>query len=485
MVEKSLNGSNLDMKLLNKYKKLNNFIKAALWFTVCNAMTRAGVLICTPFYTRILTSEQYGEYAVWHSWNGIIAAFTTLSLYNSGFTVGMTKYEKDRDRYTSSMMGLTTILSGIALLIYSSVISGNVISICPAYVYAMLLEIMFMSFFYFWSSYERYQYRYVRLLIITVAESFLIILGTTVIPCFASQEKRLDVRIYSEVVVWILIGSYCFWSIMKRSRRIFNRQYWKYAVFKNVPLIPHYLSATILNQSDRIMIGKIYGNTEVAYYNLAYMISSMMLVVTSAIKNSFDPFFYQNIKKRNILGIAGKINVLFIIVICLCNICTAIGPEIIKIFAPSNYYEARFVIPPLAASIFFIFAYNIFSCVEFYYGNSKIIMFISCFGAVFNVMLNWFLIPVWGYIAAGYTTLISYILFACGHLIVSTYVAKRRGIGHIYDIKFILTSFMIMLATMALYCLTYEWRVVSYFSLLLFLIIIFSKRNALMDILHT
>ncbi len=485
MVEKILNSSDLDMNLLNKYKKLNNFIKAAFWFAVCNAMTKVGVLICTPFYTRILTSEQYGEYAVWHSWNGIIAAFTTLNLYNSGFTVGITNYEKDKDRYTSSMIGLTTLLSGIALLIYSSVIDGNVFSICPAYVYAMLLEIMFMSYFYFWSSYERYQYRYIRLLIITATESLLIVLGTTVIPCLVPQEKRLDVRIYSEVVVWVLIGGYCLLSILRRNKGIFNRRYWKYAVLKNVPLIPHYLSATILNQSDRIMIREIYGNTEAAYYNLAYMISSMMLVVTNAIKNSFDPFFYQNIKKGNIRGIAGKINVLFIIVICLCNVCTAVGPEIIKIFAPSNYYEARFVIPPLAASIFFIFAYNIFSCVEFYYGNSKVIMFISCFGAAFNVILNWLLIPVWGYIAAGYTTLMSYILFACGHLTVSTYVAKRRGVGHVYDIKFILITFLMMLATMTLYCLTYEWRAVSYFSLLFFLIIIFSKRNELMEILNT
>lgn len=45
---------------------------------------------------------------------------------------------------------------------------------------------------------------------------------------------------------------------------------------------------------------------------------------------------------------------------------SACAPEIIKILADSKYYEAVYVIPPVAISMFFTFAYTSFANIEFF-----------------------------------------------------------------------------------------------------------------------
>lgn len=448
----------------NKYNNLSIQTKAALWFAICNAVSKASVLLCTPIYTRILSSEQYGEYAIWHSWNGVISAFTTLNLFNSSYAAGITRYENEKEKYTASMIGLTTILSFLSFFIYTCVKTN--INFQSKYVYALILEILFTAYFNFWTAYTRYYYEYIRLLYMVLFHTVCMTLGTTILPMLVLQQYRLDVRIFSEVFVWGVTGMSCLVMILQKSQGLFNRIYWQFALRQNIPLIPHYLSATILNQVDRIMIGWYCGKSKTAYYNLAYTISLMILVVTNAIKSSVEPHIYQVIKKgKDAIKLSNKINQVFIIVIYFCSISIAIAPEIIKIFAPPDYYEAIYVIPPLTTSVFYIFAYNIFSCIEFYYGKTKTIMLISCAGALVNVGLNIALIPRYGYYFAGYTTLFSYILFTLGHLRISWKVAKDKGLEGIYNIKQLFILFGIALVIMLIYIGVYDYMLFRYMIL--------------------
>ena len=81
------------------------------------------------------------------------------------------------------------------------------------------------------------------------------------------------------------------------------------------------------------------------------------------------------------------------------------------------YQEAVWIIPPLAATVVVIFFYQHFVNVEFYFEESKMTSYASAGAALMNIGLNFLLIPVFGYLAAGYTTLASYMLFAVIHYI--------------------------------------------------------------------
>ncbi|MDS9385551.1 polysaccharide biosynthesis C-terminal domain-containing protein, partial [Streptococcus pneumoniae] len=92
----------------------------------------------------------------------------------------------------------------------------------------------------------------------------------------------------------------------------------------------------------------------------------------------------------------------------------SLGPEIIQLFAPKQYYEAIRIIPPVALSVYFMFLYPIFGNIEFYFEANHFVMWASIGGAIMNIFLNFIFLKHFGYIAAGYTTLFCYILFALG-----------------------------------------------------------------------
>lgn len=74
-------------------------------------------------------------------------------------------------------------------------------------------------------------------------------------------------------------------------------------------------------------------------------------------------------------------------------------------------------------------------------------MYASVISALFNVLLNYILIPKYGYIIAGYTTIFCYLLQA-----VIDYCAMKVTVGErIYDMRFIgvLSGTMILIALLS------------------------------------
>ena len=81
---------------------------------------------------------------------------------------------------------------------------------------------------------------------------------------------------------------------MIKGKTFFSRRYWSYALKFNVPLLPHYLSLTLLSSSDRIMISNMVGAEEAGIYNLAYSISMIMSMFNTALLQSIEPWIYRN-----------------------------------------------------------------------------------------------------------------------------------------------------------------------------------------------
>jgi O-antigen/teichoic acid export membrane protein len=98
-------------KLKNKYSQMTAPTKASIWYTFCNVMLKGLALLSTPVFTRILTKEQYGQYALFQSWYSIISIFATLNLFQSVYSKGLITYEKDEKKFTSALLSLSTTLT--------------------------------------------------------------------------------------------------------------------------------------------------------------------------------------------------------------------------------------------------------------------------------------------------------------------------------------------------------------------------------------
>ena len=94
----------------------------------------------------------------------------------------------------------------------------------------------------------------------------------------------------------------------------------------------------------------------------------------------------------------------------------------------------------------------------FYFEKSKFVMVASVSGAVLNIVLNVICIPLFGYQAAAYTTLVCYIAFCFAHYIFMKKTCKEQGITEpIYNIKKIILLGLFLLIVAHGMMLTYEY----------------------------
>lgn len=412
-------------RIINYYKNLNIGIKVSLWFTFCNFFQKGISMLSVPIFTRIMSTEEYGIFSVYQSWYSILTIIVTLNLFAGVYNKGLVKFDNKRDEFTAAMLGLSACATAIFFLLYCIDISmwDKILELKPSYMIIMFAEMLCVPAYSYWSARQRFEYRYKNLVISTVVMSLLSpLLG---IVAVVISENKAFARIFSYAFVQIIFGIVFGVYIIKKCSKLFNKEYWKYALAFNLPLIPHYLSQIILNQADRIMISRLVGSSEAAIYSVAYNISLIMSLLTNAINSAFVPSLYNCLKQKKYSRIKETSTYVLIIAAGVTFIAMLFGPELIQFFAPKSYYEAVWVIPPVALSVYFIAVYALFVNVEFYFEKTKYTMYVSVLGAVLNIFLNWIFIKQYGYIAAGYTTVVCYILFSIGHYILYRYLNKK------------------------------------------------------------
>lgn len=457
--------------LKEKYNRMSIPVKASLWYTICNVINKGIALLSTPIFTRILTEEQYGTFAVFQSWYSIFIIFTSLNVFLGGYQKGLILFENDIKKFTASQLGLTTTITCAFLLLYliNSNFWSGIFDLPKNLMIAMFVELLFMPALELWSSQQRFNYKYQKYIAITLVMSIFSIVGGVI--AVLNSSYKLEARVYTDVFSKFVFAFILFILIFKTGKCFFEKKYWKYALVFNLPLIPHYLSNYILNQSDRIMIGRMVGNTQAAYYSVAYTISTMMMLITSAINNSLTPYIYRTLENRNSKNIKKSTKPILVLVASLCLITMAFAPEVIKIFAGNQYLDAIYIIPPVATSVFFIFLYSLFSTIEYFYQKTGFIATATCLSAALNLILNFIFIKIFGYYAAGYTTVVCYICLAIFHYIFYKKVLKQQNIhGDVYDIKTILLLSAVILISMVVMVCTYQYVMVRY-AMVLFLVV--------------
>ena len=470
-------------KFFWQYKKLDIKAKAVIWFTICSFLQKGISFITVPVFARIMPTSEYGLYTVYLSWLQILTIFTSLYMYNGTYDNALSKYEKNRNEFTSSMLVLTLVLNAIVLLVvlcgYKSV--ANLVGLPFYFIIFMFGETILTPAVYYWSERKRFEYDYRKLIIFTISRSFFIPIVGILFTVWGNG--KAEYRIIATVLVEILFCLPLFGFQLFKGKTFFNKEYWKYALSMSIPILPHYLSGVILNQGDRIMIDKMVGKEAVAYYGLAYSIGMIAQILVTAINSAITPWMYEKFKQKKIECMKQTITALFLFVSFISIFIMLISPELILIFGSNKYMDAAKIIPPVSASVLCIFMYNILSLPQFYYEKTKFFTVSSVFAAVINILLNWIFIRQFGYVAAGYTTLICYILYALGHWYISKKILEVKNNGEsMISLHFIIFIFVLLIAGCIVSTLLIKIWVVRYALIFAFLIILIMKKNKLLNI---
>lgn len=463
---------------MGKNKNTSSPMKAAIGFTIANVLQKAVLVISVPILTRLMSTEQYGVYSLYLSWFNIMAIITSLNIYYGVFGKAMLKYQYSRDEYVSSLQGMVSVIAGLFLtvaIIFNKQI-GSIMEMPPVLVVMLGIQCFFAPFLQLYMSRQKYEYKCANVIIISVTKVILnLIVSIIVVSFFPSKAEAMIISIV--IIEVIFSGSIMIYQYTK-GKLFYKREFWSYTLKFNLPLLPHFLSDMVLNQGDRIMIGKMVGGGKVSIYSIAYNIGTLVQMVVNSVIPAIVPWLYEGIEKRNFKQIRKNINYIIGIMMLMIIIVMFFAPEILYIFAPPSYLEAIYIIPSIAASVFFVFIYNLFVNVELYFEKSKNIMLASVCVALANVLLNYIFIKQYGYIAAGYTTLICYILYSMVHFVLYKRLCKTKlNNTSIYDHKFMIICSVIMVVVTIVLDILYSYFIIRYICLFIILLVLFIKRK--------
>lgn len=256
----------------------------------------------------------------------------------------------------------------------------------------------------------------------------------------------------------VLLSSSFWIHAIRHKRLVYNKEYWRYGLALSLPLILHTLSLNLLSQSDRIFISKICGTEDTALYSLVYNYSLLLSIVMNAIADGWLPWFHDNYFAGNNEMIK-KSSKKLVVLGCYIGLgCIAVAPEAIAVLGGKDYLPGLPCVLPIVLGVVCQYIYTHYVNIEMHLKKTKYVSEGTIFATVLNLILNAIFIPMFGFVVAAYTTLVSYLALMIVHFVITR---KKLGVK-LYDDAFM---FGIMIGTSAvgfIVTLVYGYMAIRY-----------------------
>ena len=419
----------------NKSDNLNRLaFKSGSGYMLSNILIRSSAILTAPIFTRLLTTSDYGIAANFMAWQNIGLVIVGLGLV---YSIGNAQidFPQELDNYIASIQTLGSI---IALLVLGLVIIfreqlAEFMKLDQKLVIAIFIYILFLPSVIF--SQERYKFllKYKQNIYISIFSTFGSFLFCLIFILYVFNNDRYYGRILGLIFPMFLMGAFFYINIVRKGWSKNIKKYWSYALKISIPMIPHSLAMVVLTQIDRIMIIKISGNSEAGLYSFGFSYAVLLMVFSNAVLLAFQPWVYLSYKRKDFQSIKSSNNVIALSMSALTILIITVGPEAIKILGAKEFWDAQWVVAPIAIGSLFQYVASTYSSLEQYHKKTIYIAAGSILAAILNYSLNSTFIPVYGYKAAAFTTFASYFTLALFHSYLYKKVCKKR----VYDDKYI------------------------------------------------
>jgi len=178
----------------------------------------------------------------------------------------------------------------------------------------------------------------------------------------------------------------------------------------SILLLPNIASGWITGVSDRILLS-IYGTLEeTGIYNVGYLLGRGISIFSEAIFMVYGPMIYAMMKKNPEIArkrIEHFVPYHFMFMLWIFLALTFYAPEIIAIVVPEEYASAAAITPVVLFAYLLGSQYKTFTYLLSYQKKTLVISIGAILQAAANFGANLILIPLYGKMAAAWTTVVS------------------------------------------------------------------------------
>ena len=202
---------------------------------------------------------------------------------------------------------------------------------------------------------------------------------------------------------------------MLKSVWVFDKRLWNRMRIYALPLLIAGLAGITNETIDRVLLKHLLPNpeisaTELGLYGAFYKLSILMTLFIQTFRFAAEPFFFAQANKENSKKVYADVMKYFTVIMSVIFLGVTIFYDVIKGFLGSEYHDERgFLVVSilLLANLFLGIYYNLsiwYKLTE----KTKYGAYLSIFGALITLALNFVLIPKIGFEGSAWTTLICY-----------------------------------------------------------------------------
>jgi O-antigen/teichoic acid export membrane protein len=182
-----------------------------------------------------------------------------------------------------------------------------------------------------------------------------------------------------------------------------------------LPMIVYEFGASILNLGDRFVVNAVLGSQALgeyaAAYNVCEYVQAIAIVsVTQAVVPMYTRIWHEQGPQATARFLERALHFYIVIAAALVAAMVAGGPDLLRIVASSKYGQGAPIIPWVVAGLVLDGATTILGAGLFAAKKTQTVMWSVVASAIFNIGLNFILVPWAGLVGAGVATLLSYAL---------------------------------------------------------------------------
>jgi len=412
---------------------IKNLAGQTLWYGVSTIFSRFLNYLMLPYLTLKLSISEFGEYSLVYS---VIPFFTVFFTYGMETAYFRFVQKEDNKKILYNTAGVSLICSTLVLttiLIFCNNAIAKLISVKehPEYITWGALIIALDTLALVPLAKLRQDGRPVKFAAIRVG-SVLVNIGVTyflisVCPRLIAADSNSIVQLFYNKdygVSYIIIANVMqaaftlllLWKELAAFRWQFDKIFWKEMIIYSLPLVIVNFGGVINETFDRIMLGwwspavtESARHADVGTYSACYKLSILITLFIQAFRMGAEPFFFRQSTGENPQKIYARVMKFFVITICTMFLAVALFIDIWKYFITNKAMWVGLKVVPilLLANMFLGIYYNL--SIWYKLTNKTLIgAWITIAGAAITLIINYFFIPYFGYMACAWATFTCY-----------------------------------------------------------------------------
>jgi O-antigen/teichoic acid export membrane protein len=467
---------------------LKRFFKDSIIYGIAAVLPRVINFLLVRVHTDALPAENYAENTDFYIWAALFAILLTFGMETTFFRFYKEAKEKDGLVSTTFIsIGVWVFLFLIVFSLFFTPISNffgfgkNPLRLQVFMAILALDTLAMVPFAYLRASNRPIRYTLIKLFNVAVIV-IIQLLALRWIPAWKQNDKLLPDWIlanYSKIskvnyiFVANLMGSALSFILLLpyllQFKWQFDSKLFKKMLRYSYPIVIAGMAYVINENLDKFLIGKLIDKETEGLYAAAYKLAIFMNLFIMAFRLGAEPFFFNISDQKNAKETYATIMKYFVIIGSFVLLGIVAFLDIFKYFINADYWVALEIVPIVLLANLFLGIYHNLSIWYKLTDQTKYGMYFSIFGAFVTILFNLIMLPIIGFMASAWATLLAY-----GLMMLFSYFIGRKHYPIPYQVKHTLAylSIAVLIASVSYYLLEKNWMI-SIIEVLLFGIIIY------------